>query len=63
MRDQHYTELEVDKFYNDTCGYNDYLMKKHMIRMRYRLDPIKRLLPIVMDRWKGFVQVRKNLKY
>lgn len=63
MRDQHYTELEINKFYNDVCGYNDYLMKKHMIRMKYKLDPNKRLLPIVMDRWRGFVQIRKSVKH
>jgi hypothetical protein len=63
MKDQHYTNLEVNKFYNDVCNTTENLMKKHMIRMKYKLDPTKRLLPIVMDRWKGFVQVRKNVKY
>lgn len=63
MRDQHYTELEINKFFNDVDQTNHNRMLKHMIRMKYKLDPNKRLLPIVMDRWKGFVAIRKNVKH
>ena len=44
MRDQHYTDLEINKFYNDVCGHNERIMKKHLIRMNYKQDPSKRLL-------------------
>lgn len=63
MKDQHYTSLEINKFYNDVCATTENRMKKHMIRMKYKQDPKKRLLPIVMDRWKGFVAIRKNVKH
>lgn len=63
MRDQHYTELEINKVFDDVDKTNQNRMMKHMIRMKYKLDPNKRLLPIVMDRWKGFVAIRKNVKH
>jgi hypothetical protein len=55
MRSQHYTELEINKFYNDVCSKNETLMKKYMIRLKYKQHPDKKLLPIIMDRWKQFV--------
>jgi hypothetical protein len=55
--------LEINKFYNDVCDTTEQRMRKHMIRLRYKQDPDKRLLPIVMDRWKGFVAIRKNVKH
>lgn len=63
MRDQHYTELEVNKYVSDVCKQNEYLMNKYMTRFRYMRDPNKKLLPQVMDRWKGFVAIRKNVKH
>jgi hypothetical protein len=63
MRDQHYTELEINKFYNDCCDHTERIMKKHIIRMKYKLDPNKKLFYQVMDRWKGFVQIRKTIKH
>ena len=38
-------------------------MNKYMTRFRYLQDPNKKLLPMVMDRWKGFVATRKNVKH
>lgn len=36
MRDEHYTELEINKFYNDVCDENERLMRKYIIRMKYK---------------------------
>jgi len=38
-------------------------MRKMIIRMRCKQDPSKKLLPMVIDRWKGFVQIRKSVKH
>jgi hypothetical protein len=63
MRDQHYTEDEIEKFYDTVSRQNDYLMKKYMTRFKYINDPKKRLLVFVVDRWKGWVAIRKNVKH
>ena len=34
-----------------------------MIRMKYRLDDNKKLLPMVWNRWRGFIAFRKLVKY
>ena len=65
LRKEKYTEGEIDMIYNKVCGRNEYLMKKYMIRLKIahgdRQD--QRLLPIVLNRWKEYVAVRKSVRY
>ena len=63
MRSQHYTEGEIDKFYGDVCARNDHVMNKIMTRWQFLRDPDRRIIPIVMNRWKEFVAMRKLIKY
>jgi hypothetical protein len=36
MRKEHYTENQIEKFYDDVCDTNDFLMKKYIIRLQIR---------------------------
>jgi len=63
MRDEHYPETHIEKFYNDVCGKNEYLMKKYITRLKIRQNPDRKILPIILDRWKGLTAIRKLLKH
>jgi hypothetical protein len=38
-------------------------MQKYMARMRMRLDPKKKVVPVIWNRWKQYVGIRKLVKY
>ena len=63
LRKEKYTEGEIDMIYNGVCTKNEGLMKKYMIRMRIARDQDQRLLPIVWQRWREYVAVRKSVRY
>ena len=63
LRKEKYTEGEIDMIYDGVCTKNEGLMKKYMIRMRIARDPNQRLMPIVWQRWREYVAVRKSVRY
>ena len=63
LRSEHYTEPEIEKMCAKVFGRNEHLMKKYMIRMRIRHDPVNRNMPHIWQRWKDYVAIRKLLKY
>ena len=63
MRKEHFTEKEIQLKCKEWFGRNEHLMKKYMTRMRLRLDPKKRIMPAVWNRWKQYVGMRKLIKY
>ena len=63
MREEGFTEKEIQLKCKDWFGKNEYLMKKYMARMRMRLDPKKKVLPALWNRWRHYVGMRKLLKY
>ena len=63
LREEKYTEDEVEKIYGDICARNEGLMRKYILRLKITQQPKKRLLPIVWQRWREFVGIRKLLKY
>jgi hypothetical protein len=63
LRSEHYTEPEIEKICAKVFNRNEHLMKKYMIRMRIRHDPVNRNMPHIWQRWKDYVAIRKLLKY
>jgi hypothetical protein len=63
MRQEGFTEKEIQVKCKDWFGKNEQLMKKYMARMRNRLDPKKRGLLAVWNRWRQYVGIRKLFKY
>jgi len=63
MRSERYSEREIEKFFGDVCKSNDDKMKKYMARWRIRQDSKRKILPIVWNRWREFVGIRKLVKY
>ena len=63
LRKEKYTEDEVDNIYDGVCARTEGLMRKYILRLKITQQPQKRLLPIVWQRWREFVAIRKLLKY
>lgn len=63
MRSEHFTEDEIENQFNDVCTKNDHLMKKYLLRMKHFSDDDNKLLPIVWNRWREYVGIRKLIKY
>lgn len=63
MRSEHFTEDEIEKQFNDLSTQNDHLMQKYLLRMKHFSDDDNKLLPIVWNRWREFVGIRKLIKY
>ena len=63
MRSEKYTEDEIETKTDYCNDYNDYLLKKYSVRWQIRLDPNRKILPLIWNRWKGFVAIRKLIKY
>jgi hypothetical protein len=63
MREERFTEKEIYLKCKEWTGKNEHLMNKYLIRMRMRLDPKKKVVPVVWNRWKQYVGMRKLYKY
>jgi len=63
MRKEHYTEDQIDKFYDDVCDTTEHLMKKYLIRIKIRQDEKNKTLPLIWNRWREYVGVRKLVRY
>ena len=63
MRAQHYTEDDIEETFKHVDSYNDFLMKKYMIRMRIKQDPDRKNLPLLWNRWREYCAIRKLVKY
>lgn len=63
MKSEHYTEDEIEKFFAAVNDKNEHLMNKYITRMKIAQDPVNKTLPIIWNRWKQFVAMRKLVKY
>lgn len=63
LRNEKYTESEIEILYEGVCDRNEGLMRKYLTRLRLNQEPKKRVLPIVWQRWREYVGIRKLLKF
>lgn len=63
MLQEHYTPKEIDDICKKVSTKNDHLMEKYIKRIRLTQDKDKKLLPAVWNRWRGFVGIRKLIRY
>jgi hypothetical protein len=63
MAQEGYREDEVDKIVSGIDKNNKHLMEKYMRRMRLMIDGDRKLLPIVWNRWRQYVAMRKLIRY
>ena len=63
MKKEHYTEREIEKFFDDVSSTNEHLMKKYILRMKFRQDENKKVIPVVWNRWREYVGMRKLIKF
>ena len=63
MRKEGYEEDEIEAMIKNVCNQNDYLLKKYVARLRLSQDKDRKILPVVWNRWKQFVGIRKLIKY
>mmetsp|Transcript_2435 Transcript_2435/g.3723 ORF Transcript_2435/g.3723 Transcript_2435/m.3723 type:complete len:196 (-) Transcript_2435:713-1300(-) len=63
MRKEQYKEFEIDMTFNKVCKENDDRMRKYISRIRIQQQGDRKLLPIVWNRWKEYVGIRKLIKY
>jgi hypothetical protein len=52
MRSEHYTEQEIKLKCKTWFDKNQNLLNKYMARWRMRLDPRRRIMPVVWNRWR-----------
>ena len=63
MKKEHYTEREIETFYDHVCDTNEMLLKKYITRLQMRQDETKSLMPVVWNRWREYVGMRKLIKW
>lgn len=63
MRDEHYTEKEIENKSKEVFARNEHLMRKYVARMRLRQDHNRRIMPAVWNRWRQFTAMRKLIRY
>jgi hypothetical protein len=62
MRQEHYSEDEIEEKMKVVEWHTNGLMKKYIIRWRLR-NTQKKWLPTIMDRWKQYVKIRKMIRH
>lgn len=62
MRKERYGENEIEAMFNKVTWKTDGLLRKYIIRWRIR-QTRKRLVPVVWDRWRQYVGMRKLVRY
>lgn len=63
MREQRYSEDEIESFVEKINNRNENIMRKFIIRMQLKISRDKKYLPCCFDRLKSFVAIRKLIRY
>lgn len=61
MRDEHYTEEEINRLKKAAADYNDYLMHKTILRFKAGKENSAAIM--LMEHWKMMIAVKKMFKY
>ena len=63
MRQQKYTEDEIESLVDKVNTRNEIIMRKYIIRMQLKISREKKYLPYCFDKLKSFVAIRKLARY
>ena len=61
MRDEHYTEDEINRLKKDAKDFNDHLMHKTILR--FKAGKEKQAAIMLLEHWKMMIAVKKMFKY
>jgi hypothetical protein len=61
MRDEHYTEDEINRLKKQAAEYNDYLMHKTILRFKAGKENSAAIM--LLEHWKMMIAVKKMFKY
>ena len=63
MKDERYTEIEINEMNDKINQKNINLLKKYIIRWQLKINPEKKYIAFVWERLRSFALFRKYVRY